>query len=508
MNQQHLFQTIPEDKYDLLSREELISLNKGNEDLLSQMRSHIQNLERKYIESILKHEQKSFCLGENFLLIKNKLFGRSSEKSDRVKKNKSKKEKKKQIKLPSERYPNAPIIEKDVELKDLPYCDNCGLRMKDSGMTEDSEYLTVIPKQFYIVKQKRHIYKCSCHSCLKLAPAIPRIKAGSSYSDEMIIDASLSKYCDLIPMERYAKMADREGMPGIPSNSLIEGSHNLARFVLPVYHQLKEDILQSKILHADETPHRMLEGDKKKSWYFWGFSTDKSSYFEARDTRSGEVAGDFLKDSICEYLVSDVFSGYKKAVRLANEYRDNGKKIKNIYCNAHARRKFKEAEKNFEESQYFLKCYQKIYRLNKIEINLSIGRKRYWQGLYMRLMRRRSIQLQSEYPPSCSLSKGLNYFLKNYDGLSEFVNNIDLPLDNNAQERQLRSPVIGRKIWYGTHSKKGAETASILFSVVESCKLNKVNPREYFREIVKMIHEGKDTITPSTYKEKITHKSM
>ena len=63
----------------------------------------------------------------------------------------------------------------------------------------------------------------------------------------------------------------------------------------------------------------------------------------------------------------------------------------------------------------------------------------------------------------------------------------------------MRNPVIGRKTWYGTHSKKGAETNAIMFSIVESCKINKVNPREYFKDIVHAIHEGRCVFTPNEY---------
>jgi hypothetical protein len=63
----------------------------------------------------------------------------------------------------------------------------------------------------------------------------------------------------------------------------------------------------------------------------------------------------------------------------------------------------------------------------------------------------------------------------------------------------MRSPVIGRKTWYGTHSKRGAETNAVLFSIVESCKLNKINPREYFKDIVHAIHVKKDIFTPVEY---------
>jgi hypothetical protein len=89
--------------------------------------------------------------------------------------------------------------------------------------------------------------------------------------------------------------------------------------------------------------------------------------------------------------------------------------------------------------------------------------------------------------------------LNNFDELTYFLRHEDLPIDNNSQERLMRNPVIGRKTWYGTHSKRGAETNAILFSIVESCKINKVNPREYFKEIVHIIHEKRPIFTPNEF---------
>ncbi len=497
MDQELLLKTIPADKYDLLTKEEVIALHKDTEDLLKQIIQHNNELTAR----LLQGEQKEFLLGEQLIKIKNRLFGKSSEKSDKNKlTNKSKKDPRKRVLLPSERYPNLDVIEKRVELDKLPTCPCCTKEMKDSGLTEDSEYLTVIPRRFYIVKQLRVKYRCStCQEGLVTAPVIPRIKAGSSYSDEMVVDVALSKYCDLIPVERYVQMADRGGASGLPANTLIQGTHNLSDFLAPVYKKIKYEVMSSKVLHADETPHRMLEGDEKSQWYLWGFSSDGASYFEAHDTRSGSVATDIIKESKCEFLVSDVFSGYGKAVSDSNTYRreNNLPEIQNAYCNAHARRKFKEAENSFSsESALLLWCYRKIYRLEKLR---DFKHRRQWQQLYFRVMKRFGLRIESGYSRKSSLMIGINYFIKNFDSLMLFLKFEDVPIDNNAQERLMRSPVVGRKTWYGTHSKRGAETNAVLFSLVESCKLNKVNPRDYFRDIVHAIHENRSVFTPAEY---------
>ena len=96
------------------------------------------------------------------------------------------------VKKLSERYPDLEIKEILVQEECAPDCEVCGKKMLDSGMTEDSEQLTVIERKFEIKKIKRAIYRCSCQSCMKTASNPPRIVEGSSYSDEMILDVALS----------------------------------------------------------------------------------------------------------------------------------------------------------------------------------------------------------------------------------------------------------------------------------------------------------------------------
>jgi hypothetical protein len=224
----------------------------------------------------------------------------------------------------------------------------------------------VIPKKYEITRIKRVKYRCSCHACILTAPALPRIIEGSSYSAEMILDVALSKYCDLIPVERYVAMAKRGGLIDLPPHSLIELTHALAGFVAGAYDRIKMQVMLARVLAADETPHRMLEGSEKKSWYLWGFSTPDLCFLECHDTRSGDVASDFLLKSACEVLLTDVFSGYAKATRLANEVRLNEKRvlIQNGHCNAHARRYFFKPRHKYKEANFYLDHYHHIYQLN------------------------------------------------------------------------------------------------------------------------------------------------
>ena len=509
MKQVELFENVlkevPPEKFDLLSREELINFAKLEQNLRIQFGKEIQRLNAFNDEL----KQKTFFIEEKYIHIKNKFYGRSSEKEPRAKKTSREKIKKKKIQLPSQRYPNADLIERHVELATLPKCRCCKAQMQDSGMTEDAEFLTVVPAQFFVVQQKRHKYSCvKCYGDIQTAPAPPTITPGSSYSDEMKVDVALDKYCDLIPIERYSAIAGRAGLEDLPPQSLIESTHQLADFVKGAYDKSKIEVANSKVINADETPHKMLEGDETKNWYLWGFSTPKASYFEIHDTRSGDVASDVLLNSKCEFLVSDVFSGYARAVREANKKRQELKQalplIVNVYCNAHSRRKFKDAKSSPEETRFFIVLYKRIYNLEKKAKEKppdKILEYRQRMAPLFAAMKTRALGIIASHSAKSKMGKALSYFLENYDALTLFLNNPELPIDNNSQERQMRNPVVGRKTWYGTHSRRGAETAAILFSLVESCKLVGVNPREYFKKLVEDLHRGKAPYIPWEFKE-------
>ena len=497
--QDYLFKPAAVEKLACLSKEDLVAWIKGQEDVIAQIRA----LNDDLLKEVKASREQSLVVQEHLLILKSKFFGRSSEKLPSLQLktghdiHQKKLPPKERVQLPSLRYPNAPLVEKEIEFKEIPNCSCCNKALTDSGLTEDSERLTVIPKKFIIERLKRHIYRCSgCHGELVTAPNLPRIKEGSSYGDELMIDVAVSKYDYLIPIERYARIAADLGVEDLPPQSLIETTHYLADFLEPVYEAIKTEVCAAEVLHADETPHRMLEGDKKKTWYLWGFSTPRSSYFELHNTRSGDVASRFLTEASCTYLVSDVYSGYKKAVTDANGVRSkNGlPAIESLYCNAHARRKFKESKENFEEeSDYFLERYKLIYRLHTTDGDRAEMR------TIFEAMRAYALESILQCPEKSSLGRALGYFLRNYVELSRFTKTTGLPIDNNSQERQMRNPVIGRKTWYGTHSKRGAKTAAVLFSIIESCKLNGLNSNEYIKAQVKNLQSGKPIETPAKF---------
>jgi transposase len=488
-------------KTDQLSRQELIQ----RYDI---MRDEVDRLARELYELRqinISDEQLKLITEEQLAALTQTIYGTSSERWKKPVKPKKEEPPKPRVKKPSTRYPNIPVRELFLESDIVPDCDQCGKKMLKSGMTEDSEQLTVIPKKYEVLRFKRAIYRCSCQSCMLTTPMPPRIVEGSGYSDEMILDVVLSKYCDLIPVQRYVGMASRAGLKDLPPHSLIDLTHKFAFFVKEVYRLIKAGVLKARVLHADETPHKMLEGSDTKHWYLWGFSTPLYCFLECRDTRSGDVASEILLNSLCEVLVSDVFSGYGRALRIVNQQRKSlGKvEIENANCNAHSRRYFFKAVAKYPESGLYLDHYHEIYQLEDLVKGKppdEVLKIRQQMGPRFETMKSKALEELPRYPKDIKHAKALSYFIENFRGLTRFLGDPEVPIDNNPQERLLRSHVVGRKTWYGTHSEQGAETAAILFSIVETCKLNGVNPREYFAELVKDMLAGAKPYTPVDFK--------
>ena len=439
-----------------------------------------------------------------------KTYGRKSERSSSDREEKTPSSRGETVKQLSERYPDARVEVEEINFTSPQACPACGEVMVDSGMAETSEYLDVRPKDFIVVEQRRHKHRCGkCHGSIVTAPLPPRIAPGGSYSDEIIVDASLSKFCDLIPMDRYTKMAGREGLPGLPPHSLIQSSFRLAEFMAVVYELIKREVLAAAVLKADETPHKMLEGDEKKRWYLWGFSIETACFFECHDTRSGDVSTAVLTASNCLVLVSDVYAGYVKSIRLANKMRlEQGLQlILPAYCNAHARREFWagdwDSPEMTDDQEIVIKLYKEIYKLNKESKGLStegILQKRLEMKPHFERVRNEAELKVNTYSDKSQMATAYNYFLKNYDGLTLFLTNPLVPIDNNGSERLLRSHVVGRKTWYGTHSRQGAWVAAVHFTITETCKLNGVNPREYYLYAIQQIHAKAELLTPYQYK--------
>lgn len=303
--------------------------------------------------------------------LKKKLFSRSSERSHKDNKDGDGKRGNpkggapQRTRLPSEQFPDARVQENTLQDPVALVCAGCEQFMTDSGLRETAERIEYQPAETYILRTHRVRYHCKCCQSAPQTTALPeRIAPGSSLGDSLIIQACISKFYDLIPTTRFSKILGR-GKTAIAHNLLLKAQAAAAFMLTAVYRAIRQEVLDSRVIFADETIHRQLEENNGNwRWYLWGFSNRVSIYFEIRDTRAGDVSIQFLMESLVLFFVSDAYSGYTRTIREVNEQR----KLKGIVllqsslCNDHGRRYFYYAQE-VPLAKQALDIYDKIYKI-------------------------------------------------------------------------------------------------------------------------------------------------
>lgn len=454
--------------------------------------------------------------------LRHKKFGRSSERKGKgkgkKKEDKTSKQKKKRKRLPSEQFPDAHIQECTIEASEIPQCSECLEFMTDSGMRETAERIEYQPAELYIQRTHRVRYHCKCcQSPLSTAELPARLAPGTSIGDSLLIQACISKFYDLIPTTRYSKILSRTNA-GISHKLLLKSQSIMATILLPVYQAIKEEILNSPVIYADETIHRQLQENKGKwRWYLWGFSNKKSVYFEIHDTRAGDVSIQFLMQSVVRFLVSDAYSGYNRTIREINFMRETKglPLLESCLCNDHGRRYWFWA-KDSSLAEKALEIYGKIYSIESkvqemLEKPIYEGTENSLQALKLRQtadplfneIYNISSEVLMDFPEKSPEAVAARYFINHIEGLTLFLRHIELPISNALTERSIRDAVILRKISLGNHSLAGAEEGAVQLSVMGSCKILSVNPQK-FLDFTKNRYLNKEPLlTPYQYKQKM-----
>ena len=455
--------------------------------------------------------------------LRSKLYGRSAERSGKGKKPGSggknggnpKGGSPKRTRLPSDRFPNAQVQEVIQEDPVPPMCDDCEKPMRDSGMTEDpTEKIEYQPALLFITRTRRKRYGCDC--CARKTAALPeRIAPGSSIGDSLIIQACISKFFDLIPTSRFAKILAR-GNAAIAHTLLLKAQSWAAFMLFQVYAAIRQEILESRVILADETIHRQLEENKGNwRWYLWGFSNRSSIYFEIHDTRAGDVSIQFLMESAVLFLVSDAYSGYSRTIRELNTRRElkGLPLLQSSLCNDHSRRYFYYA-KEVPLAQKAVDIYDEIYEIER-QVQDLLKNPKYLepensaQALKLRQtadplfekIHDISCEILMDAPEKSLEETAAKYFINQEEGLTLFLRHIELPISNAPSERGLRDWVQLRKTSLGNHSISGAEEAAIQLSVMCSCKMAEVNPYEYLEFTRLRYLAKKPLLTPAKYKQ-------
>ena len=404
---------------------------------------------------------------------------------DKRKDEKSKDEKKKKRGHGPTKQPKLLVVDVDHKLEDVDKtCPSCGgalHEMKDQF--EEAGEIDVLPMRFVYKNHRRQKYACSCGSCIDTALGPDKLVPGGRYSVDFSIYVAMSKYCDHLPLERQVRMMSRDGLV-VTSQTLWDQIERLAWIVESVMPRLLSHVLGHGVVGADETTWEMF--DKKpgqgKSWYVWVFRVDSAVYYTIRDGRSHKKV-EALLATFAGVLMCDGYGGY---VKLSNKY----PRVILAHCWAHVRREFVDIEKSFP-----MLCGEILDRIGNL---YAIEKKcREPEGEDLATARdtksRAAIDeivawVYKAVPkclPESGLHKAIGYMLNMWPGLVLFLDDPGIPLDNNGTERAARGPVLGRKNHYGSHSLRGTEVAATFYSLVESAKLNDLEPRLYLRVAVR-----------------------
>jgi transposase len=394
---------------------------------------------------------------------------------------------------PPERHGHGPRRQEDLPVQDVLYelpepdrvCGLCGGQLSEwPEQFEDSEEISVVERQFVVVKHRRKKYRCHCGGCVETAPGPLKTKPGSRYSVRFAVEVAASKYLDHLPLERQVRMMRREGLE-VDSQTLWDQVEALARHLQPSYEALRQRVLAAPIVNADETFWRQMGSAEKKRWWAWEIACRDAVFHRILDSRSQEAA----KDLLGGYNGTVMADGYGAYGALARD----GPSFRLAHCWAHVRRKFVECEENHpQQAGEVLDLIAQLYGIEREvpELDVCASEEETAERLRLRaelrssrsrdvVARIREWALAQRVLPESGLGKAIAYMLGMWRGLTVFLQDPRVPLDNNHAERSLRGMVVGRKNHYGSRSKRGTEVAALFYSLFESAKLCGVEPKSY-----------------------------
>jgi transposase len=238
-----------------------------------------------------------------------------------------------------------PLVERRHTLSDAERtCTQCGGTLTElRGQTEDADEVTVVERQFVLVRHRRQKYRCRCNGCVATAPGPLRLAArpdarGARYSPEFAIEVAVSKYADHLPLERQVRIMRREGLV-VDSQTLWDQLATVAEVLRPTYEALGQYVLQAPIVGADETWWRLMERPAAKRWWVWSVTREDAVVYRILETRSQQAARDMLA-GYTGIIMADGYGAYEALARA-------GPGITLAHCWAHVRRKFIEAEPHY-----------------------------------------------------------------------------------------------------------------------------------------------------------------
>jgi transposase len=370
---------------------------------------------------------------------------------------------------------------------------SCGCALKRIG--EDvAEKLDYVPGVFTVERHVRGKWVCAHCETLIQAPVAPHIIDKGIPTTALLAQVLVAKYLDHLPLYRQEGIFGRAGL-AIPRSTLAAWVGQCGVQLQPLVDALKAEMLASSVLHADETPVAMLKPGNGKTHraYLWSYCTTSYSalravVFDFADSRSGQHIRDFLglpgKDGWRGKLVCDDFSGYKACFELG---------VTEAGCLAHARRKFHELWINHKSQvgEQALKFFRELYDIEREVAELEPDeRKRTRQERSRKVadaLHQWLTAQRHKVPDGSATAKGIDYSFNRWPALTRFIDDGDLPADNNWVENQIRPIAIGRNNWLFAGSLRAGQRAAAIMSLVHSARLNGHEPHAYLKDVLERL---------------------
>lgn len=363
-----------------------------------------------------------------------------------------------------------------------------------------SERLDIIPAQFRVIVTRRPKYACrSCDSGIAQAPAPVHIIAGGMPTEATLAHVLVSKYADHLPLYRQAQIYSRQGID-LDRSTLAAWVGKSAFELTPVYDALMSNLKRSTKLFMDETPAPVLAPGRKKTktGYFWALARDDRPWssedppgvaFTYAPGRSGQHADNILK-GFSGILQVDGYAGYNRLLKRPAQ------DVRLAYCWAHARRKLHDVTQSSTApiAQEGLAQIQALYRIEKdlrgqtAEQRLTARQERSKPIIdaFELWLAQSRVRVSSKSPTG----EALKYIAKYWDGLCLFLDDGRIELDNNPVERTIRPIALNRKNALFAGHDTGAQNWAVIASLIETCKLNGIEPHGYLSSVLNAIASG------------------
>ena len=362
----------------------------------------------------------------------------------------------------------------------------CGCQMKRIG--EDiAEKLDYEPGVFTVERHIRSKWACTQCETITQVPVDAHVIDKGIPTTGLLAHVLVAKYADHLPLNRQESIFGRAGL-AIPRSTLAQWVGICGVRLQPLVDALKDEMLKSAVLHADETPVQMLQPGKGSTHraYLWAYASTtfddmKAVVYDFCESRAGEHARKFLSDWQGS-LVCDDFSGYKQS------FTQGG--ITEAGCLAHARRKFFDlhAANKSQLAEFALTQIGKVYEIERQAKELSIEERQKMREEHSRPILNALhewLQLQrQQLPDSSATAKAMDYSLRRWAALTRFTTDGRLPVDNNWIENQIRPIAVGRNNWLFAGSLRAGQRAAAVMSLVQSAKLNGHDPFAYLKDVL------------------------